>query len=254
MGDLPALRPVRCGQQALPGRVQKAGFHFGRPFVWVLTMSHITLIRHGQANTHALDEISYDKLSALGHQQAAWLGAHLDATRAHHTRLYTGTLRRHVETAASMGTGLEPVVDARLNELEYYTLADAYEAEHGVAAPTAPDQFVDHFPILLEAWAADRIEGAPERFSDFETRVRDVMVDMAKGEGPAIAVTSGGTIAMVMRILLELDLKAMAKVGLSIMNSSMHRFYPVGGSWSPVMFNAVPHLEDPDRHHAQTHV
>ena len=28
----------------------------------------------------------------------------------------------------------------------------------------------------------------------------------------------------------------------------------IGGTWSPVMFNAVPHLEAPDRHHAQTHV
>jgi len=37
-------------------------------------MSHITLIRHGQANTGARDEQSYDRLSALGHQQAAWLG------------------------------------------------------------------------------------------------------------------------------------------------------------------------------------
>ena len=40
-------------------------------------MSHITLIRHGQANSEAKDEISYDKLSPLGHEQAAWLGDHL---------------------------------------------------------------------------------------------------------------------------------------------------------------------------------
>ena len=69
-------------------------------------MSHITLIRHGQANTHATDEASYDQLSALGRQQSAWLGDHMRATHQHHTRLYTGTLKRHRQTAEAMNTGL----------------------------------------------------------------------------------------------------------------------------------------------------
>ena len=55
-------------------------------------MSHITLVRHGQANTTARDEENYDKLSDLGHQQARWLGAHLRDTHAHHPRVYCGTL------------------------------------------------------------------------------------------------------------------------------------------------------------------
>ena len=217
-------------------------------------MSHITLIRHGQANTHARDEASYDRLSDLGHQQAAWLGAHLRATRNHHARLYTGTLTRHIETAASMDTGLDPVRDARLNELEYFTMARALEAEHGIAAPTAASDFVGHFPVVLQHWLEDKIEGAPERFHRFEERTRDVLADIAQGEGPALVVTSGGFIAMAMRLHLSLDIPQMANIALAIMNSSMHRLHPIGGTWSPVMFNAVPHLEPPDRHHAQTHV
>ncbi|MDB0037719.1 histidine phosphatase family protein, partial [Ascidiaceihabitans sp.] len=46
----------------------------------------------------------------------------------------------------------------------------------------------------------------------------------------------------------------MANLALAIMNSSIHRLHPIGGTMSPVMFNAVPHLEAPERHHAQTHV
>ena len=98
-------------------------------------MSHITLIRHGQANSQAKDEISYDKLSPLGHEQAAWLGDHLRQSETHHTRLYTGTLRRHIETAEGMNTGLEPIRDARLNELEYFTLATMMEQQHGIPFP-----------------------------------------------------------------------------------------------------------------------
>ncbi|HGG64496.1 MAG TPA: histidine phosphatase family protein, partial [Rhodobacteraceae bacterium] len=37
-------------------------------------MVELTLIRHGQAQTGARDEASYDSLSDLGHQQAQWLG------------------------------------------------------------------------------------------------------------------------------------------------------------------------------------
>ncbi|WP_300032517.1 histidine phosphatase family protein [uncultured Roseobacter sp.] len=217
-------------------------------------MSHITFIRHGQANSGALDEASYDRLSTLGHQQAAWLGAHMRRHNQQHARLYTGTLKRHVETAASMETGLTPVRDARLNELEYLTLARALEDEHGVPFPMDQAAFTAHLPRLFAAWQNDEITAAPERFSDFEARVSSAVADIAAGEGPALVVTSGGLISMVMRQVLGLDIAAMAHMALAIYNTSQHRLFPIGGRLSPVMFNAIPHLEDPERHHAQTHV
>lgn len=217
-------------------------------------MSHITLIRHGQANSEAKDEASYDQLSPLGHQQARWLGEYLKTTAHSHHRLYTGTLQRHAETADGMATGMEPIRDERLNELEYFTLATALEAEHGIAMPTAQPEFVHHLPRVFAAWQAGEIEGAPETFKAFEERVNSVIRDIALGEGSALVVTSGGLISMVMRQHLDLNITKMANLALAIMNSSMHRLYPVGGTWSPVMFNAVPHLELPDRQYAQTHV
>lgn len=217
-------------------------------------MSHITLIRHGQANSQAKDEADYDRLSDLGHQQSAWLGQYLRDTQQQHMRLYSGTLRRHVETADGMATGLERIEDGRLNELEYFTMAQAMEAEHGVAMPTEPSEFVHHFPIVLQAWKDDKLEGAPERFSSFAGRISDALEEIKAGAGPAMVVTSGGVISMTMQLHLKLDIPTMANVALAIMNSSMHRLFPVGGTWSPVMFNAVPHLEAPERHHAQTHV
>ena len=217
-------------------------------------MSHITLVRHGQANSRATDEASYDRLSALGHQQSAWLGAHLKERQQHHTRLYTGTLRRHVETAAAMETGLEPVRDARLNELEYLTLAQALEREQGVPMPTDQAGFTTHLPHLFAAWERDEIAGAPERFADFEARIAEVLAEIAAGDGPALVVTSGGLISCTMRNVLRLDVAAMAHLALAIYNTSVHRLFPIGGTLSPTMFNAIPHLEDPARHHAQTHV
>jgi len=217
-------------------------------------MSHITLIRHGQANSTAKDEASYDQLSPLGHQQSAWLGAHLRDTHQHHLRLYTGTLRRHRETAAAMDMGLSPVEDPRLNELEYFTLATALEREHGIAMPTEQHHFTAHLPRVFAAWQDGILDGAPESFEAFETRVQTALTDIAAGDGPALVVTSGGLISMAMRQHLGLAIDAMANVALAIMNTSVHRLHPIGGVWAPVMFNAVPHLEHPDRHHAQTHV
>ncbi|WP_299964815.1 histidine phosphatase family protein [uncultured Roseobacter sp.] len=217
-------------------------------------MSHITLIRHGQANSGAKDEASYDQLSPLGHQQSAWLGSHLRAGHQHHARLYTGTLNRHIDTAASMDTGLKPVRDARLNELEYLTLARALEQEHGVPFPSDNVSFTAHLPQVFDYWQRDLIEGAPERFAEFDARVAAALEEIAAGDGPALVVTSGGLISMAMRQMLRLDIEGMAQMALAIYNTSQHRIFPIGGRLSPTMFNAIPHLEAPDRHHAQTHV
>lgn len=217
-------------------------------------MSHITLIRHGQANSDAKDEASYDQLSPLGHEQAGWLGHYLRDTHTHHTRLYTGTLRRHIETADGMGTGLRPTRDARLNELEYFTLATLLEEQHGIPFPHEQGAFTVHLPTVFTYWREDRIEGVPERFSDFETRIKDAMTEIGQGDGPALVVTSGGLISMVMAQAMDLGIPAMARVALAIMHTSMHRLFPIGGHWSPVMFNAVPHLETPERRLAQTHI
>lgn len=216
-------------------------------------MSHITLVRHGQANTTARDEVSYDRLSDLGHQQARWLGAHLRDTRAHHPRVYCGTLNRHVETAASMGLS-DPIRDARLNEIEYFTLAQLYHQQHGVEIPTDREGFVEHLPKTFAAWSAGEIMDPPETFDAFEARVRDALHEIGTEGGPAIVVTSGGLISMAVRQAMGLDIPSMARVALAIMNTSMHRLHPIGAQLSPVLFNAIPHLEAPDRQFAQTHL
>lgn len=215
-------------------------------------MSHITLVRHGQANTQARDEASYDRLSDLGHRQAAWLGEHLRACGDHHARVYCGTLRRQIETAQAMNVGTAEN-DARLNELEYFTLAELMQEQHGVALPTEREGFITHLPQVFSAWHEGRLEGAPETFAAFEHRVTEALHDIAAGSGPGLVVTSGGLIAIALRQVMQLNIAATARLALAIMNTSMHRLFPIGEQLSPVLFNAVPHLDMPDRHFAQTH-
>lgn len=217
-------------------------------------MSTITLIRHGQANSTAKDEVSYDRLSELGHEQSKWLGDHLRDTHAHNTRLYTGTLRRHIETADGMATGLEPVRDARLNELEYFTLGQLLAEQHGVPFPTEQPQFIDHLPTVFQHWKDEKLEGAPETYAQFRTRISDALNEIAEGTGPALVVTSGGLIAHVFGQQMDLGIAATARTAIAIFHTSMHQLHPIGGHLSPMLFNATPHLDTPTRSLSKTNI
>ncbi|WP_136440069.1 histidine phosphatase family protein [Pacificoceanicola onchidii] len=219
-------------------------------------MSHVTLVRHGQANSDARDEGSYDKLSPLGWQQAEWLGAYFRTAGERFARVYSGTLRRHVETA----TGIDPdcaapvVQDPRLNEMAYFDLATALETQHAIPIPQDREGFIDHLPLLLSYWQTGKIENPAESFSDFENRVSDALRDIAEGDGRALVVTSGGLIGMAMRIVMRLDLPAMAHACLAIENSSLHRIQPLSTGLALTQFNAIPHLDTPERQHARSHL
>lgn len=213
-------------------------------------MGEIILVRHGQANTGATDEESYDRLSDLGHQQARWLGEYLSAREAPFDKVISGDMRRHKETAAGMGYAA-PLIDARLNEMDYLNLGQALHRIHGVPFP-GPDEFATHAPQVLQAWHRAEIMGN-ETFASFETRVTAVLQEAAAPGVRVLCVTSGGVIGMIMRHLLDLDATRMAHVLLPIMNTSIHRIRvipqgPILGS-----FNAVPHLDQPDRTSAITH-
>ncbi len=219
-------------------------------------MPHITLVRHGQANTEARDEESYDRLSELGHQQAAWLGDHMRATGDRFARVYTGAMRRHKETAAGMQAQehADIVEDPRLNEFAYFTLSQLMEEQHGLEVPTEREGFVRHLPTVLGAWERGEIENVPETHAEFSTRIRDAMSEIAAGQGRALVVTSGGLIGTVLRQTLDLDVEGWAKMCLAIQNTSVHRWQMVLDQPLLVQFNMISHLEAPDRHHAQTHL
>lgn len=128
------------------------------------------------------------------------------------------------------------------------------EAQHGLPIPTEREGFIVHLPKVFAAWERGEIADAPETWQAFETRVAAALKDIAAGPGPALVVTSGGLIAMALRQSMGLDSAAMARLALAISNTSMHRLYPIGGLLTPVLFNALPHLDPPERHHALTHL
>lgn len=216
-------------------------------------MSDLTLVRHGQANNTSQDEDGYDKLSDLGHQQAAWLGDYFRASGEGFDRVYSGTMRRHRETAAAMGyTGVTE--DERLNEVAYFDLAQKMHEQFGIKHPTDREEFIEHLPLVFTAWRDGQIEGTLETFQNFEDRVSDVLHEIAAGKGRALVATSGGLISMGIRVSMGLEIGSMARMALAIMNTSVHQLHPIGTALSLTQFNAVPHLADPSRAEARTWV
>ncbi|WP_458792250.1 histidine phosphatase family protein [Yoonia sp. MH D7] len=214
-------------------------------------MGEITLVRHGQANSAATNEADYDRLTELGHQQAAWLGHWIKAHDGPFDSVYSGSLRRQRETIAGMG--FEDVsVDERLNEITYYDLAAEMDTLGLVAPREGPDDFAVHFPATLTAWRDGKIAGG-ETYANYSQRVQDVINEAAQPGKRILCVTSGGIIARAVAHILHLDIPQMAQIALPILNTSVHRIHvtPQG----PILgaFNAAPHLDHVDRLAARTH-
>lgn len=216
-------------------------------------MTHITLIRHGQANTHATTAEDYDRLSDLGAQQARWLGQYLRETQASFDHVWSGDMSRHLGTARGMGHAA-PRIDPRLNEFDYFTLARLAELEQDLPAPQSPEEFASNIPQLMEFWRDDAFADAPERFADFEQRAQGAVDDILTTGGRALVVTSGGLISMVLRQVLRLEIPEMTRLMFLLRNSSVTEIEYVHGHLMLSVYNAVPHLAAPERAHARTFI
>ena len=215
-------------------------------------MGQLILVRHGQANSGADNEADYDKLSELGHRQASWLGEWIERNEPSFDVVMRGTMRRHLETADGMGFH-KATADERLNELDYFALIRDMEITHGVPVPATEQDFADHIPQTLKAWHDREINGT-EPFATFEARIRTVLDEAATPGKRVLCVTSGGVIAMALRIALDLDTARLAQVLLPIYNSSVHRFRVLEDGTFLSGFNAIPHLETSEREDARTWV
>lgn len=216
-------------------------------------MVEVTIIRHGQANTGARDEMSYDKLSDLGHQQARWLGETLRAQQPF-DHLIAGSMRRQQETAQGMALpGLSMQIDPRLNELNYFGLAESMKQRNGVEIPDDLASFVAHVPQLLTRWQAGDMCDHLETYGEFRARCLDAVRDAARDHSRPVLVSSTGVIATLTAEALGLDMMMKTKVFLKVMNTSVHRFIWENDSLHLAQYGAVPHLDIPGREHARTY-
>ena len=217
-------------------------------------MTELTLIRHGQAQTGAQDAAGYDRLSALGHEQARWLGEHIHETGGFDLVL-SGTLTRQVDTARSLGLMDTPLdTDGRLNELDYFGISRSLHAKHGVPFPKHGESFATHVPRVLEIWRNGDIHSGLETYDAFRARIEGAVEDAAGRDGRVLLVTSTGVIATLAAIALGLGTEMKSKMFLRVAHTSVHKFELRAGDLHLTQFGATPHLDRPDRRHARTHM
>lgn len=210
-------------------------------------MTELTIVRHGQANTGATNEASYDRLSDLGHQQARWLGEYLGQIQPFE-RVISGTMRRQIETAEGLNQSALPHShDARLNELDYFGLAQSLRDDHGVAIPDNAHDFVAHVPMVLEAWRVGNLCGNLESYDSFRARILAGLAAAAELPGRTLLVSSTGVIATLTAMALGLDTAMKTKMFLSVANTSVHKFELRRSGLYLTQFGSTPHLDHPAR-------
>jgi broad specificity phosphatase PhoE len=217
------------------------------------SMALIWLVRHGQASFGA---DHYDRLSALGRQQARWLGEYLLNRGLRPTRVVSGALERQRDTATELlaGLGLEmaPELDARLDE---YSGDALYAAHTGGAHARAHQQrdakdFWRTFREAMLAWAEDRLDGVPESWSAFGERVhgaiRHAVRDTTRDE-VVVVVSSGGPIGRLVADTMAAPPSTAIELNLQFRNTGVCELIAGSSTLRLLSYNNVPHLDSPER-------
>ncbi len=212
-------------------------------------------MRHAQASFGAED---YDRLSELGWRQARWLGEHFAAHGLAFDRVVRGTLRRHAETLEGIRQGMGLAQDH-----EEHAGLDEYDAHAILRAHTGREtlQGADrraHFRLLREAlyaWTEGTLPVEAEHgFQGFRARVREALATLRSGGAQRVlVVSSGGPISTILAEALGMPARGVVDLNLQTRNTGVTELRVSARAAHLVCFNAVPHLERPERRAALTY-
>jgi len=219
-------------------------------------MGTIYLVRHGQA---AFGTEDYDRLTEIGYRQARLLGEYFAVRELRFAAIYTGTLRRQIETVRGILDGGPTVGDGaslvRLPGLDEYKAEALIEAFMGdclapvpIATRDDPALAREHFRRLREAllaWSEGRILplGMPD-WRRFQAAAVEALVEARRHSGGnVLIVSSGGPIAAIVAAALESPPQIAVELNLRIRNSAVTEFTMSARRHQLLSFNALPHLE-----------
>lgn len=220
-------------------------------------MAEIYLVRHGQAS---FNSENYDRLSDLGWQQSAYLGAYFAERDMEFDHIFTGNQLRHKQTADGI-LGRKTTdynVHSGLNEYDFSALYKAYMRQHPGEEEASREGnrqiFYQRLKLALKLWSEDKLTGdLPESWADFKGRVGDALTHIRKtSEGRCLVVSSGGAISMTIGLILDLGPQKIIDLNLQIKNASFCHIYSGSGNMQLSSFNNIPHLDQQGRFDAIT--
>jgi broad specificity phosphatase PhoE len=224
-------------------------------------MGQIYLVRHGQASFGAAD---YDKLSAVGVEQARRLGAWFAGCNLRFGQAVTGSLRRHRETAeaclAALPDPLRPAAELRADpgfdeydadELMVRSRPEFGDPEAAAAAlarePNPRRAFQTIFATAMARWMSGAHDGEyRESWTAFRERCTASLrrvVESAGASQTVVVFTSGGPIAAICQELLGFPDDRAAELNFSLVNSAVTKLLYQPGRVSLSYLNNFAHLE-----------
>jgi broad specificity phosphatase PhoE len=231
-------------------------------------MSHLTLVRHGQA---AAFEKHSDVLTTAGELQARRLGEFWLRQGVRFDDAYTGTLARQTGTekivaklyaeaevpwppalalpgfneydATGVLTHLVPALAAR--DESFASVVSAYEALRDTPDRNRPFQRM--LEIAMTAWARGSVNAdGVEPWPAFRARVRGALQRVMSGIGNrrVVVFTSGGPIGLAIQTAMKAPDGMFLEVNWRIKNCSLTDFVFTNDRFTLDSFNAIPHLDD----------
>lgn len=223
-------------------------------------MPYLYLVRHAQPDFTG----NYDSVTRLGDEQSAWLGQHFATRGLRFARVVSGSLARQEGTLRVVlrhlaGDRPDPIVDARFNEYDAAGVLSVFKTgdEHALRAAGDRRGYFAAVRDALHAWS--RHEGpvpGGETWQEFGARVTGAVATACEGldaNAPVLVVTSGGVIGRLVAEALGAGPHAAIQLNLQTRNTGITELACGRTATRVVAFNAVPHLERPDRAHAITH-
>jgi broad specificity phosphatase PhoE len=223
-------------------------------------MIEIYLIRHAQAS---FGQPAYDCLSPLGERQAEFLGRHFHNNGVRFDAVYSGALRRQVQTATialekmNSNRPHDIIIDADFNEFDSsdqmmnrlctVIREDPSLSEQMKQIHTHHGAISRIFDIAEKAEMVSSDESNRQReVRQFRERISGAIDNMVRkvGDEKKVAVfTSGGPTAVALRQTLDTSREQTIRLGWELRNTSITVLrYDQERLWL-VLFNCVAHLE-----------
>jgi broad specificity phosphatase PhoE len=215
-------------------------------------MGAIYLVRHGQAS---FGEADYDRLSPLGIEQGAVVGAELLSRKVRFTEARTGSLCRQRKTAETvldaLGVRTPAKEDSRWNEYDHVDIV----AHHGGGVPQSATDSRGYQEVLdgaLAEWiGAGENSPCAESWPAFLGRVRGALEELVsvlrKGEN-GVVFTSGGVIGTLAGHLLGAPTMGLLKLNRVAVNCGVTKLVSGRSGVNLLSFNEHSHFDGHTSH------
>jgi broad specificity phosphatase PhoE len=224
-------------------------------------MGQIYLVRHGQAS---FGSANYDQLSELGFEQARLLGEWFANSHQKFSRIVTGDLKRHRQTAdaciamlpKSNRVDTDWHTDPDFNEYDHHEVLvrhrpafeDPEEVKRFLASsPKAKYAFQEIFQASMARWMSGQHDAEYcESWPVFQRRCVSALQRLAEGADKSqniIVFTSGGTISTICQHVLGLGDRQTAELNWTLVNCAVTKLLYQPGRVTLSYMNNYAHLE-----------